>query len=104
MREKGNHLQAVGDDQPYQPVPGSLEEFSTDHHWGYTRQRDGNCLEYQVEHPIWPVRRAAEYAFDCDVASVYGEEFVPALSAAPNSAFLIEGSAVTVYHGQTCVI
>jgi uncharacterized protein YqjF (DUF2071 family) len=104
VRDKWNHLQAIGESQACQPAAGSLEEFITDHHWGYTRQRDGSCLEYPVEHPLWPVRRATEYAFDCDIASIYGEEFVPALSAAPSSAFVMEGSAVTVYHGRTCAV
>ena len=95
--ERWNHLQAIGDGEPYLPAAGSLEEFLTDHHWGYTRQRDGSCLQYRVEHPLWPVRKAHDYAFDCDVAAIYGEAFVSALSDPPASAFLIEGSGVAVY-------
>jgi hypothetical protein len=104
LREKWNHLQAIAEGEASSPVPGSIEEFLTDHHWGYTRQRDESCIEYHVEHPLWPVRRAAEYVFDCDVAAIYGEQFVTALSAPPTSAFVIEGSAVTVYHGRACAL
>jgi uncharacterized protein YqjF (DUF2071 family) len=102
LREKWNHLQAIADDNALAPAPGSLEEFLTDHHWGYTRQRDGTCIEYKVEHPLWPVRRAAEYVFASDIASIYGEQFVSALSAPPTSAYVVDGSAVTVYGGCTC--
>lgn len=104
LREKWNHLQAIGEGEPYLPTTGSLEEFVTDHHWGYTRQRDGSCIEYQVEHPLWPVRKVNEYIFDCDVAATYGEQFVGALSAAPGSAFLVDGSAVTVSTGHACAV
>lgn len=102
LRDKWNHLQAIADGDAHQPVPGSVEEFLTDHHWGYARQRDGTCLEYHVEHPVWALRRASEYVFDCDVPAVYGEEFVAVLSAPPASAFVIDGSPVTVYPGRTC--
>jgi uncharacterized protein YqjF (DUF2071 family) len=102
LRDKWNYLQTIAGGEASDPATGSLEEFITDHHWGYARQRDGSCIEYHVEHPRWSVRRATEYVFDCDVAAIYGDEFVPALSAAPASAFLIEGSAVTVHQGHTC--
>ena len=32
---------------------GSEEEFIVQHYWGYTRQRDGSTVEYQVEHEPW---------------------------------------------------
>jgi hypothetical protein len=35
--------------------PGSEAQFITEHYWGYTRQRNGGTLEYQVEHPPWAV-------------------------------------------------
>ena len=104
FHERWNHLQVIGEGEPDLPAPGSVEEFLTDHHWGYTCQRDGRCIEYRVEHPLWPVRKARDYAFDCDVAPIYGEQFVAALSATPASAFLIEGSPVAVYAGCDCAL
>lgn len=90
-------IQAQGQPQPLRP--GSQEEFITEHYWGYARQRDGGTVEYQVEHPPWNVWQAANYRFDCDVAAIYGPIFAPALQAAPASAFLADGSAVTVRRG-----
>lgn len=78
---------------------GSEEEFIFEHYWGYSRQRDGGTLEYQVEHPRWQVWPAEAAALDCEVAALYGSEFVAALSAAPRSAFVADGSAVRVRRG-----
>jgi uncharacterized protein YqjF (DUF2071 family) len=77
-------------------VDGSEAEFVTEHYWGYTRQRDGGTVEYQVEHPRWTVREAREPALDVDVARLYGAAFVEPLRAAPVSAFVAAGSAVVV--------
>ena len=80
-------------------APGSEEEFVAEHYWGYTQQRDGGTLEYEVEHPPWRVARARDARFVCDVAKVYGEEFVEALSVEPSSVFYAEGSPVKVFSG-----
>ncbi len=77
----------------------SEAEFITEHYWGYTAQRDGSTLEYQVEHPRWRVWDAAAAELHCDIAGLYGEKFCPALQASPASAFLAEGSPVKVYAG-----
>lgn len=84
---------------PSEIVPGSDEEFITEHYWGYARQRDGGTVEYQVEHPRWKVWKAREAAFDCDVENLYGKTFAPFLQGTPASAFLADGSAVTVFKG-----
>ncbi len=80
-------------------APGSLEEFITEHYWGYNAHR-GRSTQYQVEHPPWRVWQAAEAQFSADVASLYGTRFVSTLSAAPTSAFIAEGSEVTVRRGS----
>ena len=76
---------------------GSEEEFITEHYWGYTRQRDGGTIEYRVEHPRWNVWRASDATLRGDVAQVYGNEFARALRGSPRSAFVADGSAVTVH-------
>ena len=93
--------------EPTEAAAGSEQEFITEHYWGYNRQRSGKTLEYQVEHPRWRMWRAADPSpgsgdveFSCDVAALYGAGFAPFLSAAPSSAFLVEGSAVQVRRGR----
>jgi uncharacterized protein YqjF (DUF2071 family) len=81
------------------PAPGSQEEFITEHYWGYARQRDGSTIEYRVEHPQWRVWPATDARFSCDVAAVYGAQYVPSLSAPPASAFVADGSPVAVRRG-----
>jgi uncharacterized protein YqjF (DUF2071 family)/predicted DCC family thiol-disulfide oxidoreductase YuxK len=80
-------------------VPGSASEaaFITERYWGYTRQRDGGTLEYEVSHPVWRVWAAENPIFEADVTSLYGEPFIRALSGPPTSALIAEGSPVTVY-------
>lgn len=94
-----NHLRLTtrGCAQPLRE--NSEAEFITEHYWGYNSQRDGGTLEYQVEHPRWRVWEAATAELHCDVAGLYGEEFQSCLNHPPSSAFLAEGSAVTVYKG-----
>lgn len=82
-------------------VEGSEEEFVTEHYWGYAAQRGGGSVEYRVEHPSWHVRQAGDPVLECDVEHVYGRRFVETLAAAPVSAFIADGSAVTVRRGTT---
>lgn len=86
--------------EPEPMPPGSEQEFIFEHYWGYTRQRDGGSVEYQVEHPPWRVWGAENAALDCDVAAIYKSRFVDALSVSPRSAFVAEGSAVQVRAGE----
>jgi hypothetical protein len=102
-RGRPNRLAVRVGGSPYLPADGSEESFITEHYWGYVRQRSGATLEYQVEHPRWRVWRASEAELDCDVAGLYGEAFSPFLSVPPSSAFLAEGSAVTVRRGRLLV-
>lgn len=82
------------------PSPDSEETFITEHYWGYARQRDGGTVAYEVRHPPWRVWRAtAERLQIHDVAGFYGAAFAPALSQAPTSAFVAEGSEVEVMRG-----
>ena len=84
------------DGSPHTPAEGSQESFITEHYRGYTRRPDGSTLEYRVEHPPWRVWRAPQAELDCDVAALYGADFADFVSATPASAFLAEGSPVTV--------
>jgi uncharacterized protein len=76
---------------------GSEEEFITEHYWGYTRQRDGGTVEYRVQHPRWNVWSATDARLDGNLHDVYGPEFAHALSGPPRSAFVADGSPVTVF-------
>lgn len=88
-------LSAQGQGEPQAIGPGTLEEFITEHYWGYNSHGVGS-REYQVEHPRWRVLSAGAYEFQADVEALYGKPFVSCLSVPPASAFIAEGSAVVV--------
>ncbi|MCC6388966.1 MAG: DUF2071 domain-containing protein [Bryobacterales bacterium] len=98
-----NSIEAAVSGEPYTPACGSEEEFITEHYWGYTAQKDGGTLEYQVEHPRWRVWKAREARFDCDVSALYGSSFAVYMKNEPSSAFLAESSAVTVHAGKRII-
>lgn len=77
----------------------SEAEFVTEHYWGYTRQRDGSTLEYEVAHPSWCVAAVAHERLALPGRAVYGPAFADVLAGPPRSAFYAEGSAVTVFRG-----
>ena len=99
FRDRPNRLHLTVRGEPQALREGSEAEFITEHYWGYNTQRDGVTMEYRVEHPRWRVWGAESARLDCEVAELYGPQFKAALSRAPDSAFLAEGSAVTVSHG-----
>ena len=84
--------------EPFLPDQGSLSEFITEHYWGYA-VRNGRTVEYQVDHPQWQVREADTAQFSGDGARYYGSDFGRLLERPPDSAFLAEGSGVTVFKG-----
>jgi uncharacterized protein len=82
------------------PPDGSLGQFITEHYWGYSRQRDGGSLEYEVQHPRWPVLNARQARLIGNAAHFYGPEFARILLRPPDSAFFAVGSPVTVFRAQ----
>lgn len=90
--------------RPAVPAPTTEAAFITEHYWGYTVQCDGGTKEYRVEHPPWRVWEADGAQFECDVEAVYGAGFAECLGSRPRSAFLAEGSEVTVYRGARLLI
>lgn len=97
---KWNHVEAVAQGDPKLIEKDSEEEFIAEHYWGYTGQRDGGTKEYRVEHPSWRVWRTTDASLEVDIAGIYGKEFESPLKNPPTSAFIAEGSKVTVSKGS----
>lgn len=98
-RGRAFELGATVDGPAQALVAGSEAEFITEHYWGYTRQRDGGTLEYEVQHPSWRVWTANDAWFDGDATALYGEDFARILREPPSSAQVAWGSEVAVYPG-----
>jgi len=99
FRGRWNNLSVTLAGDPRDIRKGSAEEFIFEHYHGYTRQRDGGTVEYQVEHPQWRVWQTSEALLDADVPALYGEPFAAFLRGAPRSAFVAEGSPVLIRRG-----
>src|SRR5437762_13482708 len=78
---------------------GSHAEFIIEHYWGYTRV-PSRCGEYRVEHPRWKVWNATDFEFNADVATLYGEQFAETLNQPARSAFIADGSPITVHRRE----
>jgi hypothetical protein len=92
------NLETKGDSKI--PDGNSMEQFITEHYWGYAAQPGGGTVEYRVTHPSWKVRQVRQSAFEGDAERVYGKDLAEALRGKPHSAFLAEGSEVTVMRGR----
>jgi uncharacterized protein len=95
-----NRIKAMATGTPALPENGSQEQFITEHYWGYAAQKDGGCVEYQVQHPPWKVWPAAEAMFEGDTTKLYGAGLNAVLKKPPQSAFLAEGSTVSIHRGR----
>jgi hypothetical protein len=95
-----NRLRVECSGRPALAREGSLEQFITEHYWGYAAQPEGGSLEYEVAHDPWRVWTAAQAVFQGDTAGLYGADLAKCLNGEPDSAFLAEGSAVKVYPGN----
>jgi uncharacterized protein YqjF (DUF2071 family) len=92
------HAQTAG--RPVPPQDGSLEQFITEHYWGYSAQRNGGCLEYRVAHEPWQVWAASEAGFEGDASDLYGSKLGVVLRRVPDCAFVACGSPVNVFKGD----
>jgi uncharacterized protein YqjF (DUF2071 family) len=95
-----NRLHAKGSGDPTYPYEGSVEQFITEHYWGYAKQRGGGSVEYQVTHVPWRVWSATGAGFEGYASDIYGHAFAQILSRPPDSAFIADGSDVHVLMGS----
>jgi uncharacterized protein len=100
VRNHWCHLTAQAMGAPALPREGSLEQFITEHYWGYSTQRGGGSLEYHVSHVPWQVWVSTTAGFEGDASGLYGRELGRVLQGHPSSAFIADGSPVTVFKGR----
>lgn len=93
-----NRLEATANYLPVPLIPGSKEEFITEHFWGYSRKNPGETVEYHVEHPRWDIYTINEYRINCDFGKIYGKEFNSLNNQKPETVFMAEGSPVRIFN------
>ena len=77
-------------------LPGSEEEFITEHYWGFAKVNDLKTNEYEVTHPRWQHYKVRQYEIEVDFGLNYGPRFSFLNDVQPTSVMLAEGSKITV--------
>jgi hypothetical protein len=85
---------------PTHPQEVSLEQFITEHYWGYSTQGSDGCVEYQVSHAPWQVWATTKAGFEGEASALYGCELATVLQRCPDCAFVADGSPVVVFTGN----
>src|SRR6266496_2134724 len=99
VRRKWESLKMRAAGEP-QAIPARTHaEFITEHYWGYTSLGNG-CGEYRVEHPRWRFWTASDFELNAEIATLYGQQFAETLRQRPRSAFIADGSPITVHTRQ----
>jgi len=92
---KWESLKMTASGEPQIIPAGSHADFITEHYWGYTCVR-ARCSEYRVERPRWKIWNAGKFELRADITALYGEQFAETLSQPPRSAFIGDGSPISV--------
>jgi uncharacterized protein len=92
-----NNLSVTAVEKAEAIAAGSMEEFITEHYWGYSAMGPAKTGEYQVAHPRWEIYPVKSYTVDCDFEAQYGAVFAGLAGQTPSSVLLAEGSAIEVY-------
>jgi uncharacterized protein YqjF (DUF2071 family) len=93
-------LSAQASGAPSRVAEDTLENFITEHYWGYSAKSASETIEYRVSHYPWRVWVSTKGGFEGNTDALYGPEFGAALRRAPDSAFIAEGSPVSVHTGR----
>ena len=99
-RQNWSRLAVEASPQGTPIAPGSVEEFITEHYWGYTKRTLGNASEYEVQHPRWTIYPVRSFTIEADLGALYGNAFASLNATTPANILLAEGSAISVSIGS----
>jgi uncharacterized protein len=99
-RDKRFWLSAGAHGEPARVAESCLENFITEHYWGYSAKSASETIEYRVSHEPWRVWVSTNARFEGDGEALYGAACGEILHRAPDSAFIAEGSPVLVHSGR----
>ncbi len=100
-RKNGLHtISAVAENREERIEENSIEEFISEHYWGYSSLSNTATTEYGVEHPRWNLYPIKSYEVDVDFETNYGKDFSFLQVATPASVFLAEGSPIKIKNGK----
>ena len=73
-----------------------MQEFITEHYFGYTKYNETKTIEYEVTHPRWNQLEVLDSEINVDFKSIYGSDFSFLQDVTPTSVFFAKGSAITI--------
>lgn len=91
-----NYVEVTAEKKPSPLINGSVEEFITEHFWGYAKKNTNDTVEYRVEHPRWDIYTINNYNIICDFSN-YGKTFAFLNAEKPASVFMAEGSPIKIF-------
>lgn len=103
MLGKWNQLSCIIESPLKLPESGSLEEFITEHYWGYSKSGK-TTTEYEVWHPKWESCAVTKFLIDVDFGKVYGDNFSFLTSTKPHHVCFAKGSAIKVFNAKKLCI
>lgn len=77
--------------------PGSEGAFVGGRCFGFSKQKDGSTLKFEVSHRPWKISSASRAVFDIKGEEYYPGDLAAALRRPPSSAFIMDGSGVEVF-------
>ena len=98
-RERWHRIEAEASPERQPIASGSIEEFITEHYWGFTKRSRGATSQYQVEHPRWETYAVRRSMMDVDFGALYGPAFASLNAQEPASVLLAEGAPVSIRGG-----
>ncbi len=97
LNKKWNEIKVVAGKEKHPIISNTEEEFITEHYWGYTRLKNGNTSEYNVQHPRWNIHPVNSYEVNVDATQLYGQQWHKYLSGKPSSVLMADGSPVSIF-------
>lgn len=93
-------VEAAAEDNLYFPDKNSKEFFFEERFYGYSKNSEGETMEFRVEHTPWRLFSLKSYNINFDYGFLLGKEWSFLNDAAPESVMLINGSSVKMYPHQ----
>ena len=85
------------EDQPYLPNENSMEHWFKEHELGVGRNRIGEKISYEVNHPHWNIYPIQNYDISLNWQKIFGSKFEFLAKKKPDSIILAEGSQIKVH-------
>jgi hypothetical protein len=95
-----NSISCKAENKPQSIKKHSIEEFITEHYWGYTQLSKTQTSEYEVEHPRWQTYPIIDFKVTVDFQSLYGKAFSSLIHQDPHSVLLAKDSDIIVRKGR----